>query len=369
MSLPDMIALADAFAEAAFDRSRWLPALQLLADLTRSSHGQLIGIGGPAAIPFNWVTGFPERALREFVEINGGSPEVNPRVYTSERAGLLEVVSEAQYREAERHLTTDVYLDFSRDHRIENGCQARLFEASSGIIGLATLRGAADGPTSPEERVLFAEAARHARGAVRIGMALEADAASYLTGALDSVSAAAFVCDLEGKVESMTPAAEQLLSSGRLLLIGKHLTAGHPAEASMLAEAMEGLSGGRGIPRTVALAARPGAPLFVLNIAVIPPGRSGLFSHPRLLVLVRTGRGDMTEAARLLNIVYGLTEAEAVVATLVAMGEARETIAAQRGVSLATVRSQLKTIFAKLGVTREGELVATLAPLLATPGL
>lgn len=364
-----LVALADAFAEAAFDRTGWMYALQLLADLTRSSHAQLIGIGGPAAIPFNWVNDFPERALREFVEINGGSPEINPRVYTSDRAGLLEVVSEAQYRDAEAHLASDVYLDFARDHDIQHGCQAKLFEAPHGIIGLALLRGAADGPTTAADRSLFGEAARHARSAVRIGMALDRSGAAYVSGALDSLSAAAFICDLDGNVESMTEAAEQLLRNGRLVVAGRQLSAAHRAEAATLAEAIGRMRRGGAMHGAVALSGLPAAALLVLDIAVVPPGAWSISPQPRLLVLARGGRADAAETIHLLGIVYGLTEAEAAVAAMIAIGQSRETVAEQRRVSLATVRSQLKTIFAKLGVTREGELVAKLAPLLGRGAL
>lgn len=42
---PVVLALADRFTAAAVDSTQWLPALQALADATRSQHGQLIGIG------------------------------------------------------------------------------------------------------------------------------------------------------------------------------------------------------------------------------------------------------------------------------------------------------------------------------------
>lgn len=367
---PHLVAIADAFSAAAFDRAQWVPALQVLADVTGSQRAQLIGIGGPATIPFNLVTDFPERALREFVEISGGSPVVNPRVYASGQARTLEVVSEVHYAAAVPHLATDIYLDFMHEHDIPYGCQAALVDQSTGLIGLALLRGIADGRTTPDHRALFAEAARHARGAVRVGMTLQNNAVSFLAGVLEASGAAAFLCGLDGQVETMTPAAERLLRSGRLQVIGGRLAAVHPGEAAALAAALAQVRGGATIalPRAVALAELPGSALLVLDLMVAPPGSWGLFESPKLLVMARRALGETAESQGVLQSVFGLTEAEAAVAVKVALGEPREAIAAARGVSVGTVKSQLKAIFAKLGVTREREMAAMLAPLLAGGG-
>jgi len=60
---------------------------------------------------------------------------------------------------------------------------------------------------------------------------------------------------------------------------------------------------------------------------------------------------------------YGLSPAEARVATHIADGGSVETYAAQAGVSRGTVRSQLKSVFAKTGVHRQAELALKLATL------
>lgn len=361
---PQLVALADGFAGAAFDRAQWLPALQRLADLTGSQRAQLIGIGGPAAIPFNLVTDLPERALREFVEIEGGSPAVNPRVFASSVASVMEVVSEAHYATAIPHLATDVYLDFMHDHDIPFGCQASLIDEPHGLIGLALLRGRRDGESTPTQRALFAEAARHARGAVRVGMAMEANAVRYLGGVLESSGSAAFLCELDGRVRSMTGAAERLVARGRLQILAGRLTARHAGEAAALAAAMA--AGAQSAPpQAVALAGQPGSALLVLDVMVAPAGGWGLFEQPKLLVMARRGLGETPEAHRLLQRVYGLTAAEAAVAVRVALGDSRDGIAGERGVSAGTIKSQMKAIFAKLGVSREREVAAMIAPLLA----
>jgi DNA-binding CsgD family transcriptional regulator len=65
-----------------------------------------------------------------------------------------------------------------------------------------------------------------------------------------------------------------------------------------------------------------------------------------------------------LRTVFRLTEAEARLATQLALGESLEKVADQFGIAKETARSQLKSIFTKTGVHRQAELVAVLAKLL-----
>src|SRR3546814_16288259 len=121
-----------------------------MADVTGSARGQHIGIGGPAVVPFNWVTGFPEKALAEFVTIDGGNPAINPRVAAANIFPDEPVAFERHYDAVRPALKNSIYADFSATYDIPYGCQAKLLEAESGFVGLAALRTARDGGS--EER-------------------------------------------------------------------------------------------------------------------------------------------------------------------------------------------------------------------------
>ena len=58
---------------------------------------------------------------------------------------------------------------------------------------------------------------------------------------------------------------------------------------------------------------------------------------------------------------FQLTSAEAAVVMLLAGGETPSDIAAKRGVSIATVRSQIQVIYGKLDIHRQAELVALIS--------
>ncbi|MGH6753756.1 MAG: helix-turn-helix transcriptional regulator, partial [Bradyrhizobium sp.] len=66
----------------------------------------------------------------------------------------------------------------------------------------------------------------------------------------------------------------------------------------------------------------------------------------------------------LVRDVFGLTLGEARVAALVGSGVTVEDAAARLGVAKETVRTMLKAVFRKVGVSRQAELVALLARMM-----
>ena len=59
----------------------------------------------------------------------------------------------------------------------------------------------------------------------------------------------------------------------------------------------------------------------------------------------------------MLERLYDLTHAEAELVRLIAEGNSLEQVATARGVTMNTVRSQLKQVFSKTETSRQGELV------------
>ncbi|MCE7797196.1 helix-turn-helix transcriptional regulator [Sphingobium sufflavum] len=361
-----LLQLADGFASAAIDPSQWMGALRLLADATGSARGQLIGVGGDASIPFNWVHDFPPDAHDLFRDMDGGNPHINPRIAAAIGAPLLEVRSEAHYQRARPLLKSEIYLDFCRDYDISHGCQTKLFEGDGGIVGLAVLRTERDGPSTAEQRALFAAVAPFVRSAVRMQMALERDGPKLMTGALETVSAAAFICNRAGRVLAHTAAAEQLLDGGRIGIGAGLLRVPGHAMQDRLARALARHGGPLPLPlESLVLEDRAnGGPPLLLDIVAMPRGPWRFDFDTRIMVVVRGADRWHGSASAVLQGIYGLSPAEADIALRLARGQPRETVAEERRARLETIRSQIKAIFAKLGVTREVELVVMLGQLL-----
>lgn len=363
MRSAEMLSLAARFADAAFDGDGWLSALDAFASATGSMRGQLIGIGGPAVVPFNLVTNLPDRALEDFVDINGGDPGINWRVAASLDVGTMEVASEGDYDRVRPLLRTDIYDDFANHYDIPFGCQSQLISEDGFIVGLALLRTRSDGPSTPEARRAMAHIAPHVRQSVKTAMVLERQGAQIVAGTLEAMSITAFICDERGDVRAMTAKAEAMVGGeAGLKLRRSRLSGANPGDDAAIDFALHQASM-EGVPSTIVVGL-PDAPTIVSFLAL--PKRSWNFRFvPGALAVVHSGRQGGALGADLLRSLYGLTPSEAEVARAFLAGASRDRIAVERGVSLATIQSQMKVIFQKVGVKREADLAIRLATLLA----
>ncbi|QHL90524.1 hypothetical protein GVO57_06300 [Sphingomonas changnyeongensis] len=88
---------------------------------------------------------------------------------------------------------------------------------------------------------------------------------------------------------------------------------------------------------------------------------SVLFNLARAIVFVRECRVWSNRVSESLREAFGLTEKESRVAILSGQGKNPREIASEMGISYETVRSHLKSIFAKMGVKRQAEVAFLVA--------
>lgn len=101
---------------------------------------------------------------------------------------------------------------------------------------------------------------------------------------------------------------------------------------------------------------------------LLPLRRDGRarFDSDGFIIIVADPANRSVPKAGLLKLVFDLTPAEAGLAAELARGQSLQEIAAGRHIAYATARTQLRSIFAKVGCTRQGELIALLGhPALA----
>lgn len=360
--------VVDAFGDAALDGEGWYQALERLAALTGSSHGQLIGLGTEAAAPFNVWTVDPD-VPREFCELGYASPELNPRVRAGIAAPELTVLADRDFITPEAARAQESYR-WARSRGLSFICLSPLIKAGDMVIGLAVTRSETDGHVSVAEKRLFGGLALHVRSAVRFRMLFEQQMAQLLLGTMEQLSHAAFACDVTGRVTVMTPAAEAIIRSGRHLAVKRgRLLAEHPEDARVLTHALAAAAAPVAVSAAPLLTSvvlkSPAAPTeFLLADVIRLPLRALSFEQaPRVLVVVRGSENSLRGLTDTLRTAFGLTPAEADVALMLAEGHSPEQIAGRREVSAGTVRIQVKKVYQKLGVSRQAELVARLRPV------
>jgi DNA-binding CsgD family transcriptional regulator len=367
------LALTDKFHNAAIDGKGWYSALEALADVTSSSNGELISVGSDATVPLNLMTNVSPEFTPAFIACGGGNPEINPRVKAGMEAPVLKVLAESDFITPEEHKRHPHYQEFARRFDIPYICLATLDrKPDGGLIGLAVTRSEKQGHVTAEQRRVFGSIAPHVRAAVRTHLALEGEGDALLAGAMEAMSIPAFVCDETARVRRLTPAAEAIVGegSGLQLRLGR-LSANVPADAQALNDAISATLSAQievGAPRNRTIVVRKSeedmAPL-VLDVIPLRRQQFGFTFTPRVLVIIRGAGAKAADQRRaaLLQTVYGMTGAETQIALQLFAGKPIATIAAARGVSLETVRTQVKAIMAKTGVRRQAEFVARLGQM------
>lgn len=187
--------------------------------------------------------------------------------------------------------------------------------------------------------------------------------------ALDQLKLGVLLLDERGKPGFINQKAEQLLSSGcGLSLCGGQLNLANALESARLqrfiANAALAASGYRCAAGGSLRSINPVG--TALQIQVIPLARDkserpwGLALPGSCVAVFVSVTGCAHLRVESLSALYGLTTAEAKLASLLVDGLSLEQAAASLGVSIQTLRSQLKAVFAKTQVSRQAELVARL---------
>lgn len=195
------------------------------------------------------------------------------------------------------------------------------------------------------------------------------DQIKQLTGILEALSLAVIVCDEECKVRTLTATAAALVTSGRgLRLVEGRICALQPEDTRALHDAVRAAQRDECItesppPRTVVVLGES-LPL-VIDLFALPPPQPGNeeMRSPEVLLVARGASGGDHRRASILQAMYGLTAAETEIALRLAEGRKTEVIAQDRGVAVGTVRAQIKTVLAKMGVRRQLELAARMSQL------
>lgn len=188
---------------------------------------------------------------------------------------------------------------------------------------------------------------------------------SWCEGLLDAfglVGSGAILLGPGGQVMSVNAAARRLLGSG-IALAGGQLVASDRASNAALQALLQGMKSHRSSRAGQRIAiARDGAPPLLLHSIMVDRLSVECGEPAGLLVLVDP-QARREPTASVLQQVFNLTPAEARLALGLAEGLDLQEISELHGVSVGTLRVQLKAVFAKTNTKRQAQLVVLLARL------
>lgn len=114
------------------------------------------------------------------------------------------------------------------------------------------------------------------------------------------------------------------------------------------------------VGRSIPVSGTKQTPAFVVHVVPLRGAGLDLFTGALSIVFVTPVVPNSSPAPELLRVLFDLSPAEARIASQLTDGRSIEQIALSSGLSLNTIRTQLKSVFSKTGVQRQAELVSLL---------
>jgi DNA-binding CsgD family transcriptional regulator/PAS domain-containing protein len=239
---------------------------------------------------------------------------------------------------------------------IDGGYMSMAVHLGSGRRGFEAKDKAALGELFPHARRVLELRARLAAAEGRTALSI---------GALDARHDAVFVVNATGRPLLMNASAQAMVASQDGLILSRiGLRARHDAANRLFVDAITAACGRRGAQGGALSLPRPSlSPLR----ALVSPVQAGHRTHA-LVVVNDPARTDPQQVANLRGF-YGLSMAEAETAVVLARGSTPQEAADLRGVSLPTIRTQIRHLLRKTEARGIPELVAlvTSAPGRAAP--
>jgi PAS domain-containing protein len=257
-------------------------------------------------------------------------------------------------------LDSEYYTDFARPHQRRHMIGGLIGVAQPTPVGL--FRGDDSEAFGPHEVRILEMLLPHIQRALELAARLSQNrsAASLTRAALDASSSGVVLVDAQLNVRfANDPAARMLAAPGVSLVIGRggpqvgaplrlvvHSRAQTDKLDGLVSSVLSGSAGGG-----LRISGREGADLAVL-VSPTPRGLAADMAAAGALertamVVIRPLRPKASPPPGLLCDLFGLTRSEAEVAIALAGGGTAEDVARSRGVSLVTVRTQIRSILAK----------------------
>jgi DNA-binding CsgD family transcriptional regulator/PAS domain-containing protein len=240
------------------------------------------------------------------------------------------------------------------------------------LVMLGVHRGLGKSKLSLDEIATCRRLARHLSEATRLHQATVNLQAKVRLGTqlLSRLHFPIVVLDAQRRIEQINAAGQELLSRTKAAFQkNDSLYLASPRDdASFLIELRRVLSAaGQGSDGRFYLQSNPKgvvAPIAFYVTALKPAETLHAFSdHPIAMVVVHEPNARAEIDPYVVQMAYGFTPAESRVAITAAHGASPKEMALQFGLSPHTVRTQLKGVFSKVGVSKQSELVSRLLTL------
>jgi DNA-binding CsgD family transcriptional regulator/PAS domain-containing protein len=350
--------LTEAFAAAAVDPARWDGAMDIASDATGSLGAILVPLRGR-------TPNLPKsESMRGVVEDYVGTgwihrDERSRSIPTILRRG---VSSEFDFTTSEEMAKNPYYQDFLGRHRLRWFAGVRVGEGED-VWALTLQRTGAQGPFSPDELIGLAALSRRLAGAATLACAFGFARMEGVLAAFDASRTPVAAIDRSGEVVRLNLSTERLLGAD-LQVVKKRLVSFNRNATAALDRTLHTLiwTKGEAFHVPVVLPRRLGRPIIAYPSRLAAAAFSGFAACAGFVAFVDLDARLSADGSALASA-FGLTPAEARLAVRFLAEESLEAATEGLGISIDTARNQLKGVYQKTGVRRQGEMIALLSRL------
>lgn len=349
--------LIDRIHEAGLVPSIW-PAL--LAEIGTA-------VGGRGGIMFAVRDGYvsavnaPEHDQAMPAFLNEGWSQRDPLLPRATALNYSGFVNDGDLLSEEEIASNEVYVNFYRPIGLGYRAGTIIPIPSGDSIALVVPRHQDNGPV-PREAVAYLDGLRpHLARASLAANRLGFEMARAQANALQALGLPGAVLRGRGRVFAANSLFEALMPSLFQDSL-QRMTITDAAADALLATALERLhlTDGR-VVKSIPVAASFDRVPMVVHLIPVRGSANDIFTQATAMLVVTPVDRAAVPTAEVLQGLFDLTPAEARVARGVAKAESLEALASATGVNRETVRSQLKAVLTKTGVSRQQELVSLLA--------
>lgn len=358
--------LLDRIYQAALDPLVWPSAMQGISDAVGSGLSGLVVLNKRSGT-FPLTAGDPRNAAEAIED------------YTRHYAHIDELRGYARSRPAgEVTVTADVSRDLLRRSQCYNDFYVRwdlkhfvgsyLVNDSTCEASLVVYRSDSEGGEYSQDEVATIQLlVPHVTRALEVSRRLHVTSAEtrQLYDALDMVGQGVVLLDRRGAVTWMNAAASDLVKNDDGIGVDPH---GLRIDDSAAMNMVRRVAGGAGASSLElaegchVAAARPSgrAPYRIMAAPIRPALDCGFSPHTAAIVFIADPTRVSRRSRTALQALYGLTPVEAEMAGSLAEGKSIQEFAAERQISIETVRTHLKRVMQKTGTHKQAQLVTLL---------
>lgn len=347
----------DQIYEASFIPEKWPVLLDGLAQAVEGLGGYLFTIsqGASAYLASEAVAPHVEAFMRE------GWMTVNARGARAEALAYPGFITDLDAFTEQELETEPIYRDFLHPRGIGWAAGTHIPIPTGDVLSFNLERKTERGPFERDYVDALDRMRPHLARAAMVSARIGLEKARAGADALEALGLPAAVLGGRGQLLACNGLMDTLIPATVQDCSGRAKITDKKADA-LLESALSALAGGArgGIVQSFPITGENGRPSSVVHLLPVRGSAHDLFSRIHCILVIMPLPGPGAPSANVLQALFDLTPSEARIASALADGRSIDAISVDFGIARETVRSHLRSIFAKSGVSKQSSLVRLL---------